>query len=78
MSEAIANEFIDRNKNAIIIAVTIVLLAIILMYFYDRQQKRELQLQHLDTQMNIGGVWSPTQQNRQLNNASGNGGGKIL
>ena len=78
MTEANVNEFIGRNKNAIIIAVTIVVLAVILMFFQDRQQKRLLQLQRLDTQMNVWEEWGPPQQNRQLNNTTGKGGGKIL
>ncbi len=66
------------NKNAIIIAVTIVVLAVIFIYFRDRQQKRELQLQRLDTRMDVWEEWGPPQQNRQLNNTTGKGGGKIL
>lgn len=67
-----------RNNNAIIIAVTIVVLAVIFMYFHDRQQKRQLQLQRFDAQTDVWEEWGPTQQNRQLNNAAGKGGGKIL
>lgn len=78
MSEANANVFNDRNRNVIIIAVTIVVLAIILLYFRDRQQKRALELQRLDTQVDVWEEWGPPQQNRQLNNASGKSGGKIL
>lgn len=74
MTETNVNKFIGSNKNSIIIAVTIVVLAVIFMFFRDRQQKRLLQLQRLDTQMN----WGPPQQNRQLNNTTGKGGGKIL
>jgi hypothetical protein len=78
MTETNVNEFIGSNKNAIIIAVTIVVLAVIFMYFRDRQQKRLLQLQRLDTQMNVWEEWEPPPQNRQLNNTTGKGGGKIL
>ncbi len=78
MAETNVNEFIGSNKNAIIIAVTIVVLAVILMFFRDRQQKRLLQFQHLDTQMNVWEEWGPPQQNRQLNNTTGKGGEKIL
>ena len=79
MAEAKANtnECIDCNKKAIIIAVTIVLLAIILMYFRDRQQKRELQLQRIDTQGDVWEEWGPPGQNRQPTNMPGKGG-KIL
>ncbi len=66
------------NKNAIIIAVTIVVLAVIFMYFRDKQQKRELQLERLETQMGVWEEWGPPQQNRQLNNATDKSGGKIL
>ena len=78
MTERNVNEFIGSNKNAIIIAVTIVVLAVIFMFFRDRQQKRDLQLQRLDAQMNVWEEWGPPQQNRQLNNTTGKGGGKIL
>ncbi len=78
MTEANVNEFIGINKNAIIIAVTIVVLAVIFMFFRDRQQKRDLQLQRLGTQMDVWEEWGPPQQNRQLNNTTGKGSGKIL
>jgi hypothetical protein len=78
MAKTNANEFIGSNKNAIIIAVTIVVLAVIFMYFRDRQQKRDLQSQHLDAQMDVWEEWGPQQQNKQLNNTTGKGGGRIL
>ena len=78
MSEADATVFNDRNRNVIIIAVTIVVLAVILMYFRDRQQKRALELQRLDTQGDAWEEWGPPQQNGQLKNVSGKGGEKIL
>jgi hypothetical protein len=78
MSEADANVLNNRNKNAIIIAVAIVVLAVIFMFFHDRQQQRILELQRLDTQADIWEEWGLPQQNRQLNNASGKGGEKIL
>ena len=79
MAEAKANtnECIDCNKKAIIIAVTIVLLAIILMYFRDRQQKRVLELQRLEGQVDVWEEWGLPGQNRQPSNAPGKGG-KIL
>ena len=73
MAEANIDESISRNRNAIIIAVTIVLLAIILMYFRNRQQKREFQLQRLDAQMDVMEEWGPPRQNTATK-----GGGKIL
>lgn len=78
MTETNVNKFIGSNKNSIIIAVTIVVLAVILMFFRERQQKRLLQLQRLDTQMNVWEEWGPPQQNRQLNNTTGKSGEKIL
>ena len=79
MTETNVNEFIGSNKNAIIIAVTIVVLAVIFMFFRDRQQKRNLQLERLDAQMNVWEEWGPPQQqNKQLNNTTGESGGKIL
>ncbi|MHC4172434.1 MAG: hypothetical protein ACYST5_05770, partial [Planctomycetota bacterium] len=67
-----------RNRNAIIITATIVVLAIILMYFWDRQQKRVLELRRLDTQTDVWEEWGLPQQDRQLKNMSGKGGEKIL
>ncbi len=80
MAEAKANmsEPVNCNKNTITIAITIVVLAVVFMYFRDRQQKREIQLERLDTQTEVMEEWGPPQQNRQLNNASDKSGGKIL
>ena len=80
MAEAKANmsESVNCNKNAIIIVVAIVVLAVVFMYFMDRQQKRHLQLERLDTQMDVMEEWGTPRQNRQMNNTSGQGGGKIL
>jgi len=86
MAEANIDESVGRNRNALIIAVTTVVLAIILMYLHDRQQKRELQLQRLDTQMDVWEEWGPPrqsqrqlqqQQNRQPDKVPGKRG-KIL
>ena len=84
MSEANANVFNDRNRNVIIIAVTIVVLAIIIMYFWDRQQKHNLELERLETQGEVWQEWGPPQQswqqsqqqqqNRQPNKAPGKKG----
>ncbi|MHC4546275.1 MAG: hypothetical protein ACYS9C_18900 [Planctomycetota bacterium] len=78
MTDTNVNDRISSNKNAIIIAVTIVVLAVIFMFFRDRQQKRDLQLELLDTQREVWDEWGLQQQNRQLNNKTGKGGGKIL
>jgi hypothetical protein len=77
MTETNVNEFIGSNKNAIIIAVTIVVLAVIFMYFRDRQQKRGLELERLETQTEIWQEWGSQQQNRQPNSTT-EGGGRIL
>ncbi|MHC4070369.1 MAG: hypothetical protein ACYSWZ_13700 [Planctomycetota bacterium] len=77
MTDTNVNERIGSNKNAIIIAVTIVVLAVIFMFYRDRQQKRNLQLETLDTQMDVWDEWGQ-QQNRRLNNKTTRGGGKIL
>lgn len=69
---------IGSNTNAIIIAVTIVVIAFTFMYFRDRQQKRNIQLQHLDTQMKVWDEWGVPQQNRQLNTTTAQGGERIL
>ncbi len=71
-------EVVKSNKNTIVIVVTIVVLAVVFMYFRDRQQKRDLQLERLDMQMDVIQEWDPPRQNRQRNNTTGQGGGKIL
>jgi hypothetical protein len=63
----------QRNYNTIIIVVTVVALAVIFMFFRDRQQKRQLQLERLDTQMGVLEEWGPPRQNTKSS-----GGGKIL
>jgi len=78
MAEANINESIGRNKNAIIIAITIVALVVVFLYFWDRQQKRALELERIETQTEVWQEWGPPQQNRQLNNTTAKGGGKIL
>ena len=78
MAETNVNEFIGSNKNSIIIAVTIVVLAVIFMFFRDRQQKRKFQLESVETQTEVWQEWGPPQQNTQQNNTSATGSGKIL
>ena len=75
MAEAKANisESVNCNKNTIIIVVTIVVLAVVFMYFRDRQQKRDLQLERLDTQMEAMEEWGPQRQNTATKS-----GGKVL
>ena len=80
MAKAKANmsEVVNCNKNIIIIVVAIVALAVVAMYFWDRQQKRELQSERLETQTEVWQEWGPPRQNRQMNNTTGRNGGKIL
>lgn len=78
MSDANANVSSGRNNNLLIIAITVVVLAIVLMYFRDRHQKRALELQRLESQVDVWEEWGLPQQNRQLNNAPDKGEGKIL
>ena len=75
MAKAKANmsEPVNCNKNTIIIVVTIVLLAVIFIYFRDRQQNRRLQLERLDTQMDVMEEWDRPRQNTATR-----GGGKVL
>jgi hypothetical protein len=65
MSEANTNLSDERNQNAIIIVAAMVLLAIILVYFRDRQQKRAFELQQLDSKMDIWEEWGPAWQQQQ-------------
>ena len=84
MSAENANISNGRNSNVLIIAVTIVVLAIIIMYFWDRQQKHNLELERLETQGEVWQEWGPPQQswqqsqqqqqNRQPNKAPGKKG----
>jgi len=71
--KANTNESINCSKNAIIIAITIVMLAVVFMYFRNRQQKRWLQLEHFDTQMDVQEEWDSQRQNTNSQD-----GGKIL
>lgn len=77
MGKAKANVSNGRNNNVLIIVVTVVVLAIIFMYFRDRQQKRVLELQRLEGQVDVWEEWGLPGQNRQPSNAPGKGG-KIL
>jgi len=77
MAETKANlntgKFINCNKNTIIIAMAIVLVAVTFVFFRDRQQKRQFQLECLDTQMDVMEELGPPRQN-----TANQGGGKIL
>ncbi len=76
MAEAKAdmNEFVNRNKNTIIITVAIFVLAVVFMYFWDRQQNRQLQLEIFETKTELLEERRPPTQNTTQNNS----GGRIL
>jgi hypothetical protein len=76
--KSISKETIGNNMNAIIIAITIVLIAVTVMYFRDREQKRRFQLQHLERQMHVWEEFGSPRQNRQLNNTTVQSGERIL
>lgn len=69
------------NNNILTIAIAVVVLAIILMFFWDRQQQRAVELRRIETKIELLEDWGvPTQQLQQQNaqqnntNAQGNGG----
>jgi len=78
MAKMTVDAYRERNYNVIIIAVTIVVLGGIFMFFRDRQQKRLLQLDLIDTRMDAWEELGPQQQNRQQNNPTGTSGERIL
>jgi len=77
MSETNANTLCERDLKKIVVAVTIVVLAVVFLIFWDRQQKRAFELEKLENRMNVLEEWPPTnnvQQNRMLPA----GGDKVL
>ncbi len=69
MTKMTVDAYRERNYNVIIIAVTIVVLGGIFMFFRDRQQKRLLQLDLIDTRMDAWEELRPQQQNTQTTNS---------
>ncbi|MHC4126276.1 MAG: hypothetical protein ACYSRR_07475 [Planctomycetota bacterium] len=63
----------QRNYSTIIIVVTIVALVVVFMFFWDRQQKRQFQLERLETQTGVLEEWGPQRQN-----TANKDGGRIL
>ena len=61
-----------RKNNLLIIAVTIVVLIMAFLYFYDRQQKRNIDLQRLKRRVDVWEEWGPP-QNQQMNTSQGQG-----
>ncbi len=68
------NEKVSEGKknNLLIIGVTIVVLIIAFLYFYDRQQKRDMDLRRLNRQVDVWEEWGPP-QNQQMNTSQGQG-----
>ena len=73
------------NNNILAIAVAAVVFAIILMFFWDRQQQRAVELRRIETKVELleeWGMWPQQQlqrQNAQRNNTNAQGtGGRIF
>jgi len=81
-AESKANVLNLVNNNILTIAIAVVVLAIILMFFWDRQQQRAIELRRIETRIDLLEEWGirPQQQLQQQNaqqnntNAQGNGG----
>ena len=73
MADGNKNKIVTSNKNMIIVAVSFVVLVVIFMFFRDRQQKRDFQLERLDAQKDVVEEWGPPGQNTPTTS-----GGKIL
>ena len=77
-----ANVLNVDNNNILTIAIAVVVLAIVLMFFWDRQQQRAIELRRIETKIDLLEEWGirPQQQIQQQNaqqnntNAQGNGG----
>lgn len=78
MVKTTADEYRERNYNVIVVAVTIVVLGCIFMFARDRQQRRQLQLDILDTRMETLEELGPQQQSRQQTNPTVNSGERIM
>jgi len=70
MAEANIDESVGRNRNALIIAVTVVVLAMIFMYFRDRQQQHAFELRQLEKRVELLKERGLPSQNMQPDNAS--------
>jgi HAMP domain-containing protein len=80
-----ANVLNVDNKNILTIAIAVVVLAIVLMFFWDRQQQRAIELRRIETKIDLLEEWGIRpqqqlqQQNAQQNNTSAQGnGGRIF
>ncbi|MHC4160417.1 MAG: hypothetical protein ACYSSO_15230 [Planctomycetota bacterium] len=80
-----ANGLKVDNKNILTIAIAVVVLAIVLMFFWDRQQQRAIELRRIETKIDLLEEWGIRpqqqlqQQNAQQNNTSAQGnGGRIF
>jgi len=59
------------RNNVLIVSVTIVVLSILLMVFWDRQQQRAIELRRIETRLDLMQEWEVTRQqlqNKQMNN----------
>ena len=73
------------NNNILTISIAVVVLAIVLMFFWDRQQQRAVELRRIETRIDLLEEWGirPQQQLQQQNvqqnstNAQG-GSGRIF
>ena len=68
----------NRHLNTIIIAGIIVLLAVVFLYFQDRQQQRDLQLRRLEAKVELMEEWSRPRQQNQQNNLPPRTGGRMF
>ena len=80
-----ANMLNMGNSNILTVAIAAVVLAIVLMFFWDRQQQRAVELRRIETKLELLEEWGIApqqqqlqQQNVQQNNANTQGGGRIF
>jgi hypothetical protein len=77
VSNAVEKAISRGRGNILVIVVAVVLLGVLLVYFWGRQQKRDLVMKRLDIQEHFLG--GPSQQNAQPGDApAGGGAGRIL
>ncbi len=76
MSDESIKAFVDRHGNALIVAVTILIVAAVALWYMDRQQTRNMEMQRLE-QQDIYEEWGPPRQNPRPRNAQDNRG-KVL
>jgi hypothetical protein len=62
-----------RHGNGLIIALTVLILAITAMFYWDRQRKRDLEWRRIETQTDVWEEWGPPGRGKQPTK-----GGKVL